>query len=194
MSKSKVIILGALVLLLTMCCNLGGLKDTLMDKAVEQLEDAELPEGAMETVQAMPEAIVPDAVDAAEGLLEDAQNGDLEDAMGDAIGQMLDEAAEGMQAADPSQVPYPMPADAQVYEYSGGMVTFQTNMNVAGVVDFYRQELAARGYTERTINTAVDEQFASLVFDGDPSGIELVVQVTGMGDNMSIVNVRLEDI
>jgi len=31
------------------------------------------------------------------------------------------------------------------------------------------------------------------VFDGDPSGIELVVQVTGMGE-MSIVNVRLEDI
>ena len=130
---------------------------------------------------------------AAEGLLEDAQNGEIEDAMGDAIDQMLEEATEGMEGADPSQIPYPMPADAQIYDYNGGMVTFQTNMNVAAVVDFYRQELGARGYTERTINTMVDEQVASLVFDGDPSGTELVVQVTGMGD-MSIVNVRLEDI
>jgi len=193
MSKSKVIILGSLVLLLTMCCNFGGLKDTLMDKAVEQLEEAELPEGAMETVQAMPEALAPDAVDAAEGLLEDAQDGDL-DAMGDAIDQMLDEATSAMEGMDPSQVPYPMPADAQVYDFSGGAATFQTNMNVAGVVDFYRQTLGAQGYTERTINTVVDEQVASLVFDGDPSGIELVVQVTGLGDNMSIVNIRLEDI
>jgi hypothetical protein len=189
MSKSKVVILGTLVLLLTMCCNFGALTDGLMEKAVEKIEDAEIPDGMLETAEVGLGAVATQAADVAEDAIENAQEGELDDA----INQMLEEAVEGMQGADPSQIPYPMPADAQVYDYSNGMVTFQTNMNVAGVVDFYRQALSAQGYTERTINTVVDEQIASLVFDGDPSGIELVVQVTGMGD-MSIVNVRLEDI
>ena len=186
MSKNKVVILGALVLILTMCCNLGGLTNGLVEKA---MEEADIPEGALETAQAGIGVVATEAANAAEGM----QDSETADAMGDAINQMLEEATAGMEGLDPSQIPYPMPADAQVYDFSGGMVTFQTNMNVASVVDFYRVELAARGYTERTANTLVDEQVASLVFDGDPSGTELVVQVTGMGD-MSIVNVRLEDI
>ena len=186
MSKNKILILSALVLILTMACGLGGLTEGLVEKAIEK---ADLPEGALETAQAGLGTAATQAAIAAEGALEDAQNGELDDT----ISQMVEEATEGLEGLDPSQIPYPMPADAQIYDFSGGMVTFQANMNVAGVVDFYRQELAARGYTERTINTVIDEQVASLVFDGDPSGIELVVQVTGMGD-MSIVNVRLEDI
>ena len=186
MSKNKALILGILVLTLTMACGLGGLTDGLMEKA---LEEADLPEGALETAQAGLGTVATEAASAAEGAIENAQEGELDDA----INQMLEDAASALDTVDPSEVPYPMPADAQIYNYSGGMVTFQTNMNVAGVVDFYRAELAARGYTERTINTVVDEQVASLVFDGDPSGTELVVQVTGMGE-MSIVNVRLEDI
>ncbi|MDX9864178.1 MAG: hypothetical protein RBT34_05165 [Anaerolineaceae bacterium] len=185
MSKNKVLILTAVVLL-TMACGLGGLTDGLVEKALDQ---ADLPEGALETAQAGLGTVATQAASAAEGAIEDAQN----DELNDTINQMLEEAAGAMDGADPDQVPYPMPADAQIYDFSGGMVTFQTNMPVANVVAFYRQELAARGYTERTINTLVDEQVASLVFDGDPSGIELVVQVTGMGE-MSIVNVRLEDI
>ena len=59
MSKSKVIILGALVLLLTMCCNFSALTDGLVEKAKEEISEAELPQGALETVQAMPEAIAP---------------------------------------------------------------------------------------------------------------------------------------
>ncbi len=186
MSKNKALILGVLVLTLTMACGLGGLTNSLMEKA---LEEADLPEGALETAQAGLGTVATEAASAAEGAIENAQEGELDDA----INQMLEDAASALDAVDPSEVPYPMPADAQIYNYSGGMVTFQTNMNVASVVDFYRAELAARGYTERTINTVVDEQVASLVFDGDPSGTELVVQVTGMGE-MSIVNVRLEDI
>jgi len=186
MSKNKVIILGTMVLLLTMCCNFGALTERVMDKA---LEEADLPEGALETVQAMPEVIGTEAVGAADDLA-DSEAGE---AMDEALNQLLEEATEAMEGADPSQIPYPMPGDAQIYDYSGGMVTFQANMNVAGVVAFYRQELTARGYTERTINTVVSDEVANLVFDGDPSGNALVVQVTGMGD-MSIVNVRLEDV
>ena len=186
MSKNKVFILGVLVLLLTMSCSLGGLTEGLMEKA---MEEADLPEGALETAQAGLGTVATEAASVAAEAIEDAQDGELDDA----INQMLEEAADAMEGVDPSQIPYPMPADAQVYDFSGGAATFQTNSSVADVVAFYRQELAARGYTERAINTVVEEQFASLVFDGDPSGIELVVQVTGMGE-MSIVNVRLEDI
>jgi len=190
MSKNKVVILGTLVLLLTMACGLGGLTEGLVEKA---LEEVDLPEGALETAQVGLDAVATEAAGIAEGAIEDAQDGEMSDSMDDAINQMLEEATSAMEGMDASDIPYPMPDDAQVYDYNGGMVTFQTNMNVAGVVAFYRAELGARGYTERTVNTMVDEQVASLVFDGDPSGIELVVQVTGMGD-MSIVNVRLEDI
>lgn len=182
MSKNKLILLGALVLVLTMCCNLGALTEKVMNKAIEE---ADLPDGALETAQAGFETLATEAVDT----MGEAQDGQMDDA----INQMLEEAAGAVEGMDPSQIPYPMPADAQVYDYSGGMVTYQTNMSVADVVAFYRAELGAKGYTERTVNTMVEEQVASLVFDGDPSGTELVVQVTGMGD-MSIVNVRLEDI
>ena len=49
MSKNKILILSALVLILTMACGLGGLTEGLVEKAIEK---ADLPEGALETAQA----------------------------------------------------------------------------------------------------------------------------------------------
>jgi hypothetical protein len=50
-------------------------------------------------------------------------------------------------------------------------------MSVDDVVAFYRQQLLAKGYVEREITTVIEGGIASLVFDGDPSGKALVVQV-----------------
>ena len=191
MSKTKILIAAVLTLVIsTACLSFGGLAEGIMDKA---LEEADLPEGALETAEAGFGAVATQAVEAAEGAMEDAQEGDIDDIMGEAIEEMMDSAAGGDVLPNPEDIPYPLPEDAQVLSFIDGGVVFQTGLTVEETVNFYRQQLGANGYSERTINTVVEDMFASVVFDGDPSGIELVVQATGMGD-FTVVNVRLEDI
>ncbi|MCD4674285.1 MAG: hypothetical protein K8R77_16605 [Anaerolineaceae bacterium] len=169
MSKFKILIIAALVLLLsTACLSFGGLGEKVMDKALDKaLEEADLPEGALETAQAGFEAISTEVLSSAEEAMDDV-------------------------VTDAGDSPYPVPDDAQNLMNLDGVINYQTSLTLDEVVAFYRQALAAQGYTERTINTVIEAGVASLVFDGDPSGKALVVQVVSLGES-SNVNVRLED-
>ena len=164
MSKTKIVLIAMLVFLLsTACLSLGGLGQKALDKA---LEKADLPEGAIETAQAGFEVLATEVLATAEAI----------------------EVAPA--AAD---VPFPVTPDAKNLMNVAGTVNYQTSMSVDEVVAFYRQQLLAKGYVEREITTVIEGGIASLVFDGDPSGKALVVQVVGVGD-ASNVNVRLEDV
>jgi hypothetical protein len=163
MSRLKITIVAIMVFVLTTAClSFGGLGEKVLDKALEQ---ADLPEGAVETAQAGFEAVATEVLSTAEAAVEEVS---------------------------PADVPFPVPDDAQNLIDLSGTVNYQTSLSIDEVVAFYRQELAARGYSERTINTVVENGMASLVFDGDPSGKALVVQAVGLGD-LANVNVRLED-
>ena len=164
MSKNKIVLITMFVFLLsTACLSLGGLGQKALDKALEQ---ADLPEGAIETAQAGFEVLATEVLATAE-------------------------AIEIAPAAD--DVPFPVTPDAKNLMNVAGTVNYQTSMSVDEVVAFYRQQLLAKGYVEREITTVIEGGIASLVFDGDPSGKALVVQVVGVGD-ASNVNVRLEDV
>ena len=165
MSKIKIILIASLVLLLsTACLSLGGLGQKALDKALEQ---ADLPEGAIETAQAGFEVLATEVLATAEAI----------------------EVA----PAPAADVPFPVTPDAKNLMNDAGKINYQTSMSVDDVVAFYRQQLLAKGYVEREITTVIEGGIASLVFDGDPSGKALVVQVVGVGD-ASNVNVRLEDV
>lgn len=166
MTKKKTLLIAVLVFLLsTACLNLGGLGQKALDKA---LEEADIPEGAIETAQAGFEAVATEALTMAEGAMDDVM-------------------------AEPGEVPFPVPDGAENLMNIEGNVNFQVAMSVDGVVAFYRQTLTSQGYKERDITTVIEDGIASIVFDGDPSGKALVVQVVTLGEN-SNVNVRLEDI
>jgi hypothetical protein len=149
MSKIKIILIASLVLLLsTACLSLGGLGQKALDKALEQ---ADLPEGAIETAQAGFEVLATEVLATAEAI----------------------EVA----PAPAADVPFPVTPDAKNLMNVAGTVNYQTSMSVDDVVAFYRQQLLAKGYVEREITTVIEGGIASLVFDGDPSGKALVVQV-----------------
>jgi hypothetical protein len=61
-------------------------------------------------------------------------------------------------------------------------------------MQFYRDEYAAQGYTEREILTVVSDGTFSIVFDGDPSGKAVVIQSVDLGDGSRTVSIRLEDV
>lgn len=92
-----------------------------------------------------------------------------------------------------SEGEFPMPSDASTVMDLDGTLNFQTDLSLAEAVAFYRAEFGAQGYTEREINTVVEEAVFSLVFDGHASGRAIVVQGVDLGDNTNI-NIRFEDV
>ncbi|MCB9076398.1 MAG: hypothetical protein H6631_02300 [Anaerolineaceae bacterium] len=69
---------------------------------------------------------------------------------------------------------------------------FQTDLTLDEALAFYREAFAAQGLTERTILTNIVEGTVfSLVFDGSPNGLPLVIQAIPLGDDTNI-NIRYE--
>ena len=69
---------------------------------------------------------------------------------------------------------------------------FQTDLTLDEALAFYRDAFAAQGLTERTILTNVVEGTVfSLVFDGSPNGLPLVIQAIPIGADTNI-NIRYE--
>jgi hypothetical protein len=88
---------------------------------------------------------------------------------------------------------FPMTADAyNVVEVGDGSIVYYTKLSAEEAMQFYRDEYAARGYTEREILTVVSDTTFSMVFDGDPSGKAVVVQSVDLGDGSRTIAIRLE--
>lgn len=98
------------------------------------------------------------------------------------------------ETTDSGEGDYPMPDDATNIFDAAGTVNFQTSLSLEDVIKFYRDAFAAEGYTEREINTAITDTTFNLVFDGDPSGLAVVVQGVNLGDGTTNVTITLVDI
>lgn len=95
----------------------------------------------------------------------------------------------------PTSTGFPMTEDAfNIVEVGDGTVIYYTRLSAEGAMQFYRDEYASRGYTEREILTVVAEGTFSMVFDGDPSGKAVVVQSVDLGDGSRTIAIRLEDV
>jgi hypothetical protein len=90
---------------------------------------------------------------------------------------------------------FPMTDDAfNVLDMGNGTVLYYTKMPLEDVMQFYRDEYTAKGYTEREILTTVSDGVFSMVFDGDPSGKAVIIQSVDLGDGSRTVTILFEDI
>ncbi len=92
---------------------------------------------------------------------------------------------------------FPLPQDVQNFTQlpqSEGGVNFQTNMSLEDVIIFYRDEFTSQGLVEREILTVIDDSAFSMVFDGAPNGMAIVVQGVALGPSQTNVNIRYEDV
>jgi len=90
---------------------------------------------------------------------------------------------------------FPMTDDAyNVTDIGDGSLLYYTKMPLDDVMEFYRDEYTSKGYKERELLTVVSDGVFSMVFDGDPSGMAVVIQSVDMGDDSRTVTIRLEDV
>jgi hypothetical protein len=86
--------------------------------------------------------------------------------------------------------------------YDQQMLNFQLSGKPDSVCGFYQQQLAAKGYRERKVNTVVGQWGCNLVFDpATPisaktagKAVVLVIQTTALGPNSININARFEEI
>ena len=72
-------------------------------------------------------------------------------------------------------------------------INFQTDLSLEEVVDFYRDVFIAQGLTERKLLTVIEDNVVSMVFDGLPNGMAIVLQCVDLGSSTN-VNLRFEDV
>ena len=89
---------------------------------------------------------------------------------------------------------FPISDDATNPVIIAGVLNYASNMSIEELVEFYRSEFTALGYTERTLLTVIQDGTVNLVFDGHPSGNAIIVQMIDLIVLGVNVNVRLEDI
>ncbi|MEW6406695.1 MAG: hypothetical protein AB1649_33350 [Chloroflexota bacterium] len=97
--------------------------------------------------------------------------------------------------SDTSTAGFPLPPDAQsVTDLGPDLVTFETNMDMKEVMDYYREVLGDQGYTERADLTVTDNAtYFSMVFDGHESGKALAIQGVNFGGSVT-VTLTLQDL
>ena len=89
---------------------------------------------------------------------------------------------------------FPVTKDAySVTNFGENSIVYYTKMSMDDVMQFYRDEYGSMGYTEREILTVISDTTFSMVFDGDPSGMAVVIQSVDLGDGSRTVSIRLED-
>jgi hypothetical protein len=90
---------------------------------------------------------------------------------------------------------FPLLPDAyNVTDVGDGSLLYYTKVSAEEALEFYRDEYTAKGYTERDINTVMEDGIFSVVFDGDPSGEAVVIQSVDLGDGSRTISIRLEDV
>lgn len=100
-------------------------------------------------------------------------------------------ASSGGGSASGYNTKFPLPANVSNFTASGDKsINFQTTLTLKDAIAFYRDAFKQAGLTERTINTAITDTTFSLVFDGDPSGQQVVVQGVDLGNGKTNVNIR----
>lgn len=90
---------------------------------------------------------------------------------------------------------FPLPEDVDNFiKMPNGGINYQTGMTMDEVIAFYREAFTQKGLTERTLLTVIEETTFSMVFDGSPNGMALVIQGVSYGPTGTNVNIRYEDV
>lgn len=90
---------------------------------------------------------------------------------------------------------FPLPPDVRNFtKMENGSVNFQTQMTLNDAFEFYRKALSDQGYAERKILTNTTETTFSMVYDGAPDGLSVVVQGVDLGGGLTNVNIRYEKV
>ena len=143
---------------------------------------------------------------AIEGIAETAEAefgdfGDIEatiEAAGD-IEATIVAAATEVQIGGESETTLPLPEGAEIiavtgFETDSEQVIASTSLTIAEIQDFYRDELTSQGLTERTLLTVEGDWGFSMVFDGAPNGLSIVVQVTNISDSERSIVIGLQNV
>jgi hypothetical protein len=88
---------------------------------------------------------------------------------------------------DVSEIEFPMMDDAEVEFAMEGLVNYYSNASIEAIVEFYRQQLPAQGWTPDTSFEFVSEDSALLTFKRE--GVDLTISLGLEGDGR--VNVSL---
>ena len=190
-TKSKLLMFTAPLVLATLACTCG-LTQQLGNLASNQAQ--QLAEGAQATAEAM--AVESMATMAAQTAAEAGTGGE---GGGDSGGDTGDDGSVDLGGitigGDPSNSPFPVPDDPSVTvgAQSDTMISYIIEMNADDLLAYYRDELSARGYTEREDQTVSGMGITSMVFDGDPSGQPLTLQLADLGNGESSATVWLGD-
>jgi hypothetical protein len=90
---------------------------------------------------------------------------------------------------------FPLPEDVREFMKVGeSTINFRTSMSMDEVIAFYRQAFSEQGLTERKVTTVINEKAFSLVFDGSPNGMAVVIQGFPVDKETVNVSVRYEDV
>ena len=93
---------------------------------------------------------------------------------------------------------FPLPEDVQNFmqlDPGNDSINFQTSMSLEEVIEFYREAFQAQGLTERTLLTVIEAGSSfSMVFDGAPNGLAVVIQGVVLSPTQTNVNIRYEDV
>ena len=91
---------------------------------------------------------------------------------------------------------FPLPDDVQNFTGQGGesQVNFQSPLTIEDAIEFYRQAFRDDNLYERDINTTITDEAFSMVFDGHGNGQAIVIQGVDLGDSITNINIRFEDL
>jgi hypothetical protein len=104
-------------------------------------------------------------------------------------------ASPGSSGSSGYNTKFPLPDSVINFTDTGnGSINFQTKMSVTDTIAWYRAEFVKTGLRERTSNTAITASTFSMVFDGDPSGLAIVIQGVDLGNGLTNVNIRYEKV
>lgn len=90
---------------------------------------------------------------------------------------------------------FPLPSSVINFADTGnGTINFQTQMSLTDTLGWYRQAFSQKGLKERTAATQITSTTINLVFDGDPSGLAVVIQCVDLGNGLTNVSIRYEKV
>ena len=90
---------------------------------------------------------------------------------------------------------FPLPSSVINFADTGnGTINFQTQMSLTDTLGWYRQAFSQKGLKERTAVTQITSTTINLVFDGDPSGLAVVVQCVDLGNGLTNISIRYEKV
>ena len=89
-------------------------------------------------------------------------------------------------AVDPAEIEWPIMADATVDFAMEGLVSYTVQGSIADVVEFYRAEMPAQGWTSQADSEVITEESALMTFTRDDTELSLIVSKEADG-SLSVV-------